>query len=74
MAACCGCWRTTLASVNLRKQAAARGIDPTRLIFAGRLPQEQHRARHRLAHLFLDTLPYKAHTTASDALWAGLLW
>jgi predicted O-linked N-acetylglucosamine transferase (SPINDLY family) len=41
-------------------------------VFADRVPLEQHLARHRLADLFLDTLPYNAHTTASDALWAGL--
>jgi predicted O-linked N-acetylglucosamine transferase (SPINDLY family) len=60
------------AEQNLRKEAEARGIDPSRLIFAGRVPLDEHLARHRLAHLFLDTLPYNAHTTASDALWAGL--
>jgi predicted O-linked N-acetylglucosamine transferase (SPINDLY family) len=60
------------AQMNLRKEAAARGIDPVRLVFAGRLPQESHLARHRLADLFLDTLPCNAHATASDALWAGL--
>ena len=52
--------------------AAARGVDPARLVFAGRMDVEQHLARHRLADLFLDTLPYNAHTTASDALWAGV--
>ena len=52
--------------------ASARGIDPARLIFAPRVPPAAHLARHRLADLFLDTLPYNAHTTASDALWAGL--
>ena len=57
---------------NLRKEASARGIDPDRLVFAAKLPQEQHLARHRQADLFLDVLPYGAHTTASDALWAGL--
>jgi predicted O-linked N-acetylglucosamine transferase (SPINDLY family) len=57
---------------NLAREAAARGIDPARLIFAGRQPLEDHLARHRLADLFLDTLPYNAHTTASDALWTGL--
>ena len=57
---------------NLKSEAAARGISPERIIFAGYLPQSQHLARHRLANLFLDTLPYNAHTTASDALWAGL--
>jgi FkbM family methyltransferase len=58
--------------VNLRKEAAVRGIVPDRLVFAPRLPPAEHLARHRLADLFLDTLPYNAHTTASDALWAGL--
>jgi protein O-GlcNAc transferase len=58
---------------NLRREAAARGIDPDRLIFAPRLGQiEDHLARHHAADLFLDTLPYNAHATASDALWAGL--
>jgi predicted O-linked N-acetylglucosamine transferase (SPINDLY family) len=58
---------------NLRREAAARGIEPSRLIFAPRLELlDDHLARHRLADLFLDTLPYNAHTTASDALWSGL--
>lgn len=57
---------------NLRKQAHARGIDPERLIFAPKLSPDQHLARHQLADLFLDTLPYNAHTSCSDALWAGL--
>jgi len=57
---------------NLRKEAAARGVDPARLIFAGRMPVADHLARHQMADLFLDTLPYNAHTTACDALWAGL--
>ena len=58
---------------NLRKEATAAGVDPDRLVFADRLPSmADHLARHRLADLFLDTLPYNAHTTASDALWAGL--
>ena len=60
------------AEANLRKEAAARGVDPGRLVFADRLPLEEHLARHRAADLFLDTVPYNAHTTASDALWAGL--
>jgi predicted O-linked N-acetylglucosamine transferase (SPINDLY family) len=60
------------AAKHLRAEAAARNVDPDRLIFAGRLPLPEHLARHRLADLFLDTLPYNAHTTASDALWAGL--
>jgi predicted O-linked N-acetylglucosamine transferase (SPINDLY family) len=57
---------------NLRMEAQARGIDPVRIVFASRLPLDEHLARHRVADLFLDTLPYNAHTTASDALWAGL--
>jgi protein O-GlcNAc transferase len=58
---------------NLRQAAAAQGIEPERLIFAKRMPSvADHLARHRLADLFLDTLPYNAHTSASDALWAGL--
>src|SRR5439155_22387602 len=60
------------AEANLRKEAAARDIDPARLVFAGRLELDEHLARHRLADLFLDTLPFNAHTTGSDALWAGL--
>lgn len=57
---------------NLKKEAALRGLDPDRLIFADRVPAEQHLARHGLADLFLDTFYVNAHTTASDALWAGL--
>jgi protein O-GlcNAc transferase len=60
------------AEANLQREAQARGVDPHRLVFAGRLKVDEHLARHRLADLFLDTLPYNAHTTASDALWAGL--
>jgi protein O-GlcNAc transferase len=60
------------AEENLRKEAANRGVDPARLVFAGRLKNDAHLARHRLADLFLDTLPYNAHTTASDALWMGV--
>ncbi len=60
------------AAINLRKEATSRHVDPARLIFAPRMSVPEHLARHRLADLFLDTLPYNAHTTASDALWAGL--
>jgi predicted O-linked N-acetylglucosamine transferase (SPINDLY family) len=64
---------STVASNNLRKEAWRRGIPAERLIFAPRMKLvEEHLARHTLADLFLDTLPYNAHTTASDALWAGL--
>jgi predicted O-linked N-acetylglucosamine transferase (SPINDLY family) len=61
-----------IAERNLCNEAQRRGIDSSRLVFAGRLPHPEHLARHRLAHLFVDTLPYNAHMTASDALWAGL--
>jgi protein O-GlcNAc transferase len=57
---------------NLCREAAERGVDPARLVFAARMAPDDHLARHRLADLFLDTSPYNAHTTASDALWAGL--
>jgi len=57
---------------NLRRAAAARGLDPARLVFAPRASDTDHLSRHRAADLFLDTLPYNAHTTASDALWCGL--
>lgn len=60
------------ASSNLRSEAALRGVNPDRIVFGSALPPADHLARHRLANLFLDTLPYNAHTTASDALWAGL--
>lgn len=57
---------------NLRNAATARGIAPERLVFAPRVHVSQHLARQRLADLALDTLPCNAHTTASDALWAGV--
>ncbi len=57
---------------NLKKEAEKQGIAPDRLVFAERMPLPEHLARHRQANLFLDTLPYNAHTTTSDALWAGL--
>jgi len=60
------------ASTNLRKEAAIRGVHPERLVFAKRMSLPDHLARHRVADLFLDTVPCNAHTTASDALWAGL--
>ena len=62
----------TLVRRNLSAAAMAAGVDPDRLVFAPMLPHGQHLARHRHADLFLDTLPCNAHTTASDALWAGL--
>ncbi|MET0638377.1 MAG: tetratricopeptide repeat protein, partial [Hyphomicrobium sp.] len=57
---------------NLRREAKARGVDPDRLVFAQRMSIANHLARHRVADLFLDALPCNAHTTTSDALWAGL--
>ncbi len=61
-----------VAAANLREHAARHGVQADRLVFAKRMPLDEHLARHRLADLFLDTLPYNAHTTASDALWTGL--
>ena len=58
---------------NLRRECSLRGIAPERLVFADRVASHaEHLARQRLADLFLDTLPYNAHATATDALWAGL--
>ncbi len=57
---------------NLRSEAAKRGIDPARLVFAGRMPHGEHLARLRQADLFLDCFACNAHATASDALWAGV--
>jgi predicted O-linked N-acetylglucosamine transferase (SPINDLY family) len=63
---------TSEAQQNLRTHAHLAGVYPQRLVFAPTLPQAQHLARLQLADLSLDTLPYNAHTTASDALWAGV--
>jgi predicted O-linked N-acetylglucosamine transferase (SPINDLY family) len=60
------------AARQLRDHAQAAGIEPERLVFAQRMPLPEHLARQRQADLFVDTLPYNAGTTASDALWAGL--
>jgi predicted O-linked N-acetylglucosamine transferase (SPINDLY family) len=57
---------------NFYKEAKKRGIDGSRLVFADKLPMGEHLARHRLADLFLDTFAFNAHTTATEALWAGL--
>jgi protein O-GlcNAc transferase len=57
---------------NLSREAEARGVAPERLVFAKRCRPADHLARQRLADLFLDTLPYNAHTTCSDALWVGV--
>ena len=60
------------AERNLQREAQARGIDPARLVFAGRVPRAEYLARLRCADLFLDTFPWNAHGTASNALWASL--
>jgi predicted O-linked N-acetylglucosamine transferase (SPINDLY family) len=60
------------SATNLRAQAVRHDVDPLRLVFGGRLPPAEYLARYRAADLFLDTFPYNAGTTASDALWAGL--
>jgi len=60
------------AAENLRREARTRGVDPGRLVFAPRVGAAEYRARCRLADLYLDTLPYNGHGTASDMLWAGL--
>jgi len=60
------------AAENLKKEAEKQGISADRLVFSERLTLSEHLARHRQADLFLDTFPCNAHTTASDALWAGL--
>ncbi len=59
------------ADARLRTAGQAAGLDPARLVFMAKLPHPQYLARYPLADLFLDTHPYNAHTTASDALWAG---
>jgi predicted O-linked N-acetylglucosamine transferase (SPINDLY family) len=61
------------ATVNLKREAADRGVDPGRLVFAPHLPYSDHLARFAVADLFLDTFPYNAHTLSSDALWGGCL-
>jgi predicted O-linked N-acetylglucosamine transferase (SPINDLY family) len=61
-----------VAMARLRAEAQAQGVAGERLIFAPMMPLERHLSRVALADLFLDTLPYNAHTTASDALWAGV--
>jgi predicted O-linked N-acetylglucosamine transferase (SPINDLY family) len=57
---------------NMKNEAQKRNVDPSRLVFADIIPMSEHLARHSLANLFLDTFNFNAHTTATDALWAGL--
>jgi protein O-GlcNAc transferase len=61
-----------LSSINMKNEAQKRKVDPSRLVFADKLPMDEHLARQRLADLFLDTFAFNAHTTATEALWAGL--
>jgi predicted O-linked N-acetylglucosamine transferase (SPINDLY family) len=63
---------TAATNTRLRDYAAQRGIAPERLVFAAKVANSFHLARYTLADLFLDTAPYGAHTTASDALWMGV--
>ncbi|MBS0244207.1 MAG: glycosyl transferase, partial [Proteobacteria bacterium] len=60
------------ADARLRNYASCHGVDPGRLVFASKKPNPDHLARYALADIFLDTFPYGAHTTASDALWMGV--
>ena len=60
------------STTNLIYETKLRNVDPKRIIFSKKIPTHEHLARHSLADLFLDTFPYGAHTTASDALWSGL--
>ena len=62
----------TTAQNNLKNEASARGVNPDRVIFGSSLAYTDHLARYRSMDLFLDTLPYNAGATASDAIWAGL--
>jgi len=57
---------------NLKKEAEARGINSAKIVFGRRLSTEEYLARYRVCDLFLDTFPYNAGTTASDALWSGV--
>ena len=61
-----------IARENLMREAVARGVAAERIVFAPQVPVDAHLVRHQLADLYFDTLPYNAHTAASDALWAGL--
>ena len=60
------------AKKNLKEETKKNGIKPDRLIFIQGIPLLEHLARHKVADLFIDTFPYTAHTTCSDALWSGL--
>ena len=61
-----------ISDIMIRKEADKRGISPSRIVFAERVPMDEHLSRHQLADLFIDTFTFNAHTTATEALWAGL--
>ena len=61
-----------LSELNIKKEALKRKVNPERIVFAGRVPMDEHLARQRLADLFIDTFSFNAHTTAAEALWAGV--
>jgi predicted O-linked N-acetylglucosamine transferase (SPINDLY family) len=61
-----------ISSINMKNEAQKRKVDPSRIVFADKLPMDEHLTRHRLADLFVDTFAFNAHTTATEALWAGL--
>ena len=63
---------TDATNERLKKYASDRNIDPSRILFADKLPNADHLARYQLADLFLDSTPYGAHTTGSDSLWMGV--
>ena len=61
-----------LSNINIKNEAQKRNVNPSRLVFADKVPMDEHLARQRFADLFVDTFAFNAHTTAAEALWAGL--
>ena len=61
-----------ISHLNIKNEAQKRDVNPSRIVFADRVPMDEHLARQKLADLFVDTFIYNAHTTATEALWAGL--
>ena len=57
-----------ISSINMKNEAQKRKVDPSRIVFADKLPMDEHLSRHRLADLFVDTFAFNAHTTATEAL------
>jgi len=60
------------SQLNIKNEAKKRKVDPSRIVFADKAPMDEHLARQKLADLFIDTFAFNAHTTATEALWAGL--